>query len=55
MHGMAHVDQWYYSRMMYDPLYPEIDHNVCKKSDWSEFYRDAREAISVNAQEPEGK
>ena len=32
---MAHVDQRYNSRLVYDPLYPEIDHNVFKKCDWS--------------------
>ena len=40
---------------MYDPSYPEIDHNVFKKWDWSEFYRDAKEAVPMNAAEPWGK
>ena len=40
---------------MYDPSYPEIDHSVFKEHDWSEFYRDAKEAIPMNAPEPQGK
>ena len=31
VHAMAHVCQRYYSRMVYDSSYPEIDHNVVKK------------------------
>ena len=52
VHVMAHVGQKYNSRLVYDPLYPEIDHSVFKECDWSEFYRDAKEAIPVNAPEP---
>ena len=48
VHVMAHVDQRYNSRLVYDPLYPEIDHSVFKKCHWSEFYRDAKEAIPMN-------
>ena len=48
---MAHDGQRYNSRMVCDPSYPEIDHNVFKKSDWSEVYGDAKEAISMNASE----
>ena len=36
-------------------MYPEIDHSVFKECDWLEFYRDAKEAIPVNAPEPSGK
>ena len=52
---MAHVGQRYNSRLVYDPSYPEIDHSVMKKFDWSEFYRDAKEAIPKNAPEHQGK
>ena len=52
---MAHVGQRYNSRLEYDPVYPEIDHSIFKECDWSEFYRDAKEAIPVNASEPQGK
>ena len=34
MHVMAHVGQKYKSRLVYDPLYPEIDHSVFKKCYW---------------------
>ena len=52
VHFMAHVGQRYDSRLVYDPSYPEIDHNDFKECDWSDFYRDAKEAVSVNASEP---
>ena len=34
---------------------PEKDHNIFKKCDWLEFYSDAKEAIPMNAPEPQGK
>ena len=49
VHAMAHVGQKYNSRLVYDPLYPEIDYSVFKKCVWSEFYRDAKESIPMNA------
>ena len=55
VHVVAQVDPWYNSRQVYDPLYPEIDHSVFKKCDWSEFYMDDKEAIPMNTPEPWGK
>ena len=55
MHVMAHVGQSYNSRLVYDPTYPEIDHSVFKECNWSEFYGDAMELISLNVPEPQGK
>ena len=52
---MVHVGQRYNSRLVNDPLYTEIDHSVFKKYDWSEFYRDAKEATPMNVPEPWGK
>ena len=40
---------------MYNSSYPELDHIALKESGWSEFYRDAREAISMNVSEPQGR
>ena len=37
LHVKAHICQRYNSRLVYDPLYPEIDHSVIKECDWSEF------------------
>ena len=45
----------YNSRVVYDPSYSEIDHNVIRKCNWSEFYEDVKEAIPMNAPEPQGK
>ena len=50
-HVMAHFGQKYNSRLVYDLLYPEIDHSSFKECDWSECYRDAKEAIPMNATE----
>ena len=55
IHVMAHVGQRYNSSLVYDPSYPKIAHNVFNKCDWSELYRDAKEAIHVSAPEPQGK
>ena len=52
IHAMAHVGQKYNSRLVYDLWHSEIDHSVIKECDWSEFYRDAKEAIPVNTPEP---
>ena len=35
--NMAHNGHRYSSRLVYDPLYPEIDHTVFKECDWLEF------------------
>ena len=34
IHVMTHVGQRYNSRLVYDPSYPKIDHNVFMKCDW---------------------
>ena len=51
VHVMAHVGQRYKSRLVYDPSYPQIDHSDLRNCDWSEFYRDAEEAIPMNTPE----
>ena len=48
---ITHVCQRYSSSLVYNPSYPEIDHIVFKKCDWSEFYRDSKEAILMNTPE----
>ena len=55
VHAMAHVGQKYNSRLICNPLYPEIDHSFLKECDWSEFYRDSKEAIPMNAPKPHEK
>ena len=52
VHVMVHVGQKYNYRLVYYPSYQEIDHSVFKKCDWSELYRDTKEAIPLNVQEP---
>ena len=55
VHAIFHVGQRSNSRLMYDLSYQEIHHRVIKKCDWSECYRDAKEAVPTNALEPQGK
>ena len=49
VHVMTHVGKRYKSRLVYEPLYPEIDCSFYKECDWLEIYRDAKEAIPLNA------
>ena len=51
VHIMTHIGQRFNFRLVYDLLYPEIDHSAFKECDWSEFYRDANEAIPLNVPE----
>ena len=51
VHVMVHVVQRYNSILVYDLLYSKIDHSVFKKCDWSEFYRDVKEAKPMNVPE----
>ena len=39
VHVMANVGKKYNSSMVYNPSYPEKDHSVFKKCDWSEICR----------------
>ena len=55
VHVMAHVHQRYNSRLVYNPLYPEIDHSAFKKYNCSESYQCAKEAIPMNTAEHQGK
>ena len=48
VHAMAYVAQRYNSILMYDSSCQEIDHSFFKKYNWSEFYRNAKEAVSMN-------
>ena len=51
-HLDAAVGQRYNSILVYDHSHQEMDHSVFRKCDQSEFYRDAKEAIRMNAPEP---
>ena len=53
VHVMAHVGQRCNSLKMFNLSYPEIDHSVFNKCNWSEFYWDAKETIPMNAQNHE--
>jgi len=42
-------------KIAFDPSYPDISKKRFLKHDWSDFYRDAKEAIPPNAPPPRGK
>ena len=54
MHVMAHVCLKNNSRLVCDPSYPEIYRSVLKIFDWSDFYRNSKEVIPMNAPEIQG-
>ena len=41
-------------KIAFDPAHPDIDENRFQKCDWTEFYRDASEAIPGNMPKPRG-
>ena len=43
------------SSLVYDLAHIEIYHSMFKKCDWTEFYQDVKENISINAPEPRRK
>ena len=52
VHIMAYLRQKYHCTLAYDPTYPEVDHSIFKKCDWTEFYWNARVVIPINKVEP---
>ncbi len=42
-------------KIAFDPAHPSINENRFQQCDWTEFYRDAREAIPGNMPKPRGK
>ena len=47
---IAHVGQRYNSRLVYDPMHPEMDHSAFNEGDWSEFYMNAKKEIPTKGQ-----
>ena len=54
VHIMAYVGQKSNYGLGNDPSYPDRDHSIFKKHEWSDFYPDAKEVIRVNAPESRG-
>jgi hypothetical protein len=54
-HMFAYLDNKHNSRMVFDPLYPHIEHSTFKECDWKEFYGDVEDPIPPNMPEPCGK
>lgn len=58
LHTMAHLKQRHNTRMVFDPTYPDIDHDSFHQADnatWKEQYGDVREALPPNMPEALGK
>jgi hypothetical protein len=55
LHIFAYLKHYDRSTMVFDDTLPNIDLESFPVADWTEFYRDAREEIPLNAPEPLGK
>ena len=55
LHVMAHVKNNHNARMIFDPMYPEINYEDFKDCDWTDFYGDVKEPLPLNAPKPLGK
>jgi len=55
LHIVAYLKQYCKSTMVFDDTLPNIVESNFPKADWTEFYRDAKEEIPLNAPEPRGK
>ena len=54
-HIYAYLEKKHNSRMVFDPMYPEIDMTVFKECDWKDFYGNVKEVLPPNAPLPRGK
>ena len=56
IHVMSYLRQKHNTRLMLDPSYPRNNKDAfIDDADWSQFYRDAKEALHSNAPKPLGK
>lgn len=55
LHIFAYLNCYDCSTMVFDDTLPKIDLSSFPVADWTEFYRDAKEEIPINAPEPLGK
>ena len=54
LHIFAYIKQHPKRKLAFDPDRPQIDDRRFPKYDWTDFYRDAEEAIPPNCPEPRG-
>ena len=54
LHIFGYLKQHLKRKLAFDPAHPDIDENRFQKCDWTEFYRDASEAIPGNMPKPRG-
>ena len=52
LHVFSYLKQKHNSRMIFSPMYPDIDLRDFIKCDWWNFYDNVKEAVQPNAQEP---
>jgi hypothetical protein len=55
LHIFGYLKTHYKRKLAFDPEHPNISEDRFRKCDWSEFYRDAEEAIPDNMPAPRGK
>ncbi len=55
LHIFAYLKKHKCSMMVFDDNLPDIDEQRFRPADWTEFYKDATEAIPLNAPEPKGR
>jgi hypothetical protein len=54
LHIFGYLKEHPKRKLAFDPSHPEIDERRFRKCDWTEFYRDAEEAIPGNMPKPRG-
>ena len=54
LHIFAYLKQHPKRKLGFDPSHPNIDEKRFRKCDWTDFYRDAKEAIPGNMPKPRG-
>ncbi len=55
LHIMSYLSQKHNTRLIFDPTYPKIDMGQFPQYNWTEFYGNIKEAISVDMPEPLGR
>jgi hypothetical protein len=55
LHIMSYLSQKHNTRLIFDPTYPKIDMVQFPQYNWTKFYGNVEEAISVDMPEPLGK
>ncbi len=55
LHVMGYLQLKHYSRLIFDPTYPDIDQTAFQSFEWMEFYGNMEEAIPPDTPPPLAK